>query len=125
MAERPKYRFTQIWLDDRMVKIVVVALLKTCFIAIRLKISFRERLELTFHLRSSVDFCHRCSLRSISLPSYQNRYTFTSRVSCRPRNFHRVRVFTAARGSQSRYTSSHMMRQYLCTYEIVVRSVCN
>src|SRR6266496_3063784 len=107
MAERPKYRFTQIWLDDRMVKIVVVALLKTCFIAIRLKISFRERLELTFHLRSSVDFCHRCSLRSISLPSYQNRYTFTSRVSCHLRIFTGY-VFSLLRGvSITLYIESH------------------
>src|SRR5712692_7595628 len=41
-------------------------------------------------------------------------------------SFRRVCISTAVRGSRSCYTSSHMMRQFLCTYEgIVVRSVCN
>src|SRR6266480_4165225 len=43
----------------------------------------------------------------------------------RSQNFHRVRVFTAVHGSQSRYTSNHMMRQHLYgSEEIIVRSVC-
>jgi hypothetical protein len=43
----------------------------------------------------------------------------------RSQNFRRVRVFTAVRGTQSRYTSNHMMRQHLYgSEEIVVRSDC-
>src|SRR6266516_440346 len=108
MAERPEYRFTQGWLDDCVVKIVAVALLKTCFIAIRLKISFRERLELTFPISSSLDLCHRCYLRSISLPSYQNRYTFTNRVSWPPSEFSPAPYFhCCARVSITLYIEAH------------------
>src|SRR5438445_698775 len=66
VTEHPEYRLTQGCLNDRMLKIVVISLSKAHIIGIGLNFSFRERLELTFHIRSSVDFCHRCYLRSIS-----------------------------------------------------------
>src|SRR5712691_12333942 len=64
--ERPEHRFIQGRLDNSVLKIVAISFSKARIIAIGLNISFRERLELTFHIRSSVDFCHRCYLRSIS-----------------------------------------------------------
>jgi hypothetical protein len=75
---------------------------------------------------SFLDLCHRCYLRSISLLSYQNRYTFTNHVSWPPQDFHWVRVFTAARGARSRHISNHMVKQLLCgSKEIVIGPVCH
>src|SRR6266480_6240712 len=52
MTQRPQHRLTQSWLNDRLLKIGVIPLPKARIICIRLKISIRQRLELTFHIRS-------------------------------------------------------------------------
>src|SRR6266849_9634914 len=65
LKERPEHRPTQGWFNDLVLKIVVIPLPKARNIAITLNISFRQRLELTFHIRSSLDLCHSCSLHSI------------------------------------------------------------
>src|SRR5947209_5718240 len=53
MTQRPQHRLTQSWLNDRLLKIGVIPLPKARTIAIGLNISFRQRLELPFHIRSS------------------------------------------------------------------------
>src|SRR5258708_34589993 len=68
VTERPEYRLTQGWLDDRVLKIVVISLSKARIIARGFNISFRERLELPFHIRSSVDLFPRVSPPSLPLP---------------------------------------------------------
>src|SRR6266566_1680595 len=53
LTERPEHRLIECWLNDRVLKIEVIPLPKARIIAIGLNISFRQRLELTFHIRSS------------------------------------------------------------------------
>src|SRR5712691_9514369 len=57
LTERPEHRPTQGGLNNCVLKIGVIPLPKARNIAIALKISFRQRIELTFHIRSSLDLC--------------------------------------------------------------------
>src|SRR5437016_8890705 len=52
LTDRPEHRLTQRWLNNRLLKIGVIPLPKARIIAIGLNISFRQRLELPFHIRS-------------------------------------------------------------------------
>src|SRR6266480_2158342 len=52
LTQRPQHRLTQSRLNNRMLKIGVIPLPKARIIAIGLNISFRQRLELPFHIRS-------------------------------------------------------------------------
>ena len=52
-----------------MIEVVAISFLKAYIISKGLNSSLRQQLELTFHIRSSLDFCHNYFLHPISPPS--------------------------------------------------------